>query len=36
VRRWRLTPRVVDGQPTSYLFNVNALFRLTGYEIKTK
>jgi TonB family protein len=35
VRRWRLAPRVVDGQPTSYLFDVNALFRLTGYVIKS-
>ena len=34
VLRWRLAPRVVDGQPASYLFNVNALFRLTGYVIK--
>lgn len=36
VRRWRLAPRVVDGQPTPYLFDVNALFRLSDYVIKSK
>lgn len=36
VRRWRLAPRVVDGQPMSYLFSGNVLFRLSNYVIKSK
>jgi TonB family protein len=36
VRRWRLAPRVVDGQSRSYLFSGNVLVRLTNYEIREK
>lgn len=36
LRRWRLAPRVVDGRPTPYMFNVDASFVLSDYEIKAK
>jgi protein TonB len=36
VRRWRLTPRIVDGKATPYMFDVNVNYVLSDYEIKAK
>lgn len=34
VRRRRLSPRRVDGEPTSYLYDVNVNFVLTDYVLR--
>ena len=36
VRRWRFAPRLVDGQPASYMYSTRVRFVLSDYEIKTK
>jgi hypothetical protein len=36
VRRWRLTPRVVDGQPTSSVGSVDVSLVLDNDVIKAK
>lgn len=36
VRRWRFSPRLVDGQPTSYVYNAQVRFVLSDYVIKAK
>ena len=36
VRRWRFTPRDVDGTATPYMFNVGVRYLLSDYEIKAK
>lgn len=33
VRRWQLAPRRVDGQPTSYLYDVDVTFMLSNYVL---
>lgn len=34
VRRWRLTPRLVDGRPTPYLYDVDVTYVLSNYVLK--
>jgi protein TonB len=36
VRRWRFTPRVVDGKATPYMFNVSVNFVQEGFGIKAR
>jgi TonB family protein len=34
VRRWRFTPRIVDGKAAPYMFDVSVNYVLSDYEIK--
>jgi protein TonB len=36
VRRWRFTPRIVDGKAAPYMFDVSVNYVLSDYEIKAK